>query len=289
MPRRFSDRYFSDTTPVSPDTFNPILAEIDRAITALEETKIYWLEQVDLFNTNALKRFNDAIAPVVDQIRSAADGGFLVATTADDVALVQGEQVNFYIPPEARIAYRPTPFLAIMAPDEFSDWAVGRTVVYNDATGLLTVEILFLHGSGAQRSGWTVSASSGVTEAVHQWMTEAKAARDQAVAAAAAAAGALVSERESRSILTKVNELFAGVKRYARAASASAEAAAASAASLDASKLAKRRWVLSLLTLKADKAAVYRKAETYSRAETVSRAEDFAVARRRAIACGLFN
>lgn len=179
MPRRFNDRYFNESTPVSPDTFNPVIAEIDRAIDSLEQTRIEWLEQVDLFNANALKRFNDAVQPIVDQLRSAVDGGFLVAQTNDNVALVVGEDVNFYVPEEARVAFRPTPFLSIMAPDVANDWAIARTTVYNEVTGLLTVEILYLHGSGAIRTGWTVSASSGIVDAVNQWMTEVSAMRDQ--------------------------------------------------------------------------------------------------------------
>jgi hypothetical protein len=187
MQRRFSDRFFNDKTPLSPETFNPIIAEFDRAISSLEDFRFVAQEQVDLFNTNALKRFNDAVKPVVDRIQSAAEGGFLVAQTNDLVEIVEGEDINFFIPVEARVAFRPTPFLSIMAPDEYEDWAIGRTLVYNEATGLLTVDIIYLHGSGAERSGWTVSASSGIVEAVSAWLTQTVAAKDFAIAKAAEA------------------------------------------------------------------------------------------------------
>lgn len=187
MPRRYSDNYFKGTSKVVAETFNPVISEFDKAIAALEDFRVDWQEQVDLFNTNALKRFNDAVQPIVGQLRTAVDGGFLVAETNDLVALAEGAEVSFYIPPTARIAFRPTPFLAILAPDEREDWAIARTITYNGDSGLLTVEILYLNGSGASRTGWVVSASSGVVEAVYQWMTDVSSMRDQAAASASTA------------------------------------------------------------------------------------------------------
>lgn len=198
MSRRFNDRWFDDTSEMSPEAFNLIVAEFDRAVDQLERFRVSWQEQVDLFNSNALKRFNDAVKPLVDRMQTAVEGGFLAAQTDDLVAIVEGADVSFFIPVEARVAFRPTPFLAIVAPDVREDWAIGRLLVYNEATGLLTVEILHLNGSGAERTGWTVAASSGVVEAVYQWMTETKAARDATIEATSqaltdiASAGALI-------------------------------------------------------------------------------------------------
>lgn len=59
--------------------------------------------------------------------------------------------------------------------------------------------------------------------------------------------------------------------------------------------LAKRRWVLGLLTQKADRTNTYRKDETYSRSETYARSETYTrseadiSARRRTLSYGLFT
>lgn len=236
MQRRFSDRYLNETTPLSPETFNPIIGEFDRAIAALEAFRIDWQEQVDLFNTNALKRFNDAVKPLVDRLQTAVQGGFLVAQTDDLVEIIEGAEASFLVPVEARAAYRPTPFVVIVAPDEREDWAIGRTLVYNEATGLLKVEILYLNGSGAERTGWTVAASSGVVEAVYQWMTEVSTMRDVVVAKAlqvAEDAAAVLADKATVAAAADEAVAAAGTATdKAAIAMTSAEEASASAASL---------------------------------------------------------
>jgi hypothetical protein len=182
MSLRFPNGAFSRDKTFSSDKLDAVVMALDRAIHELEAFKFDAQEQVTLFNTNALKRVADAVQPIFEQLRTAVDGGFLVAETNDLVEIVEGEEVSFFIPEAARIAFRPTPFLAILAPDVREDWAIGRLLVYNDVTGLLKVEILHLNGSGAERTGWTVAASSGVVEAVYQWMTEITAMRDEVVA-----------------------------------------------------------------------------------------------------------
>lgn len=230
MPRRFNDRWFNDDSEITPEAFNQIVAEFDKAIEALENFRVDWRAQVDLFNTNALKRFNDAVQPIVNQLRTAVDGGFLVAQTADLVELTEGENVNFYIPPEARIAYRPTPFLSIMAPDEYDDWAIGRTIVYNDETGLLTVEILYLNRSGAERSGWTVSASSGIVEAVNTWALETAGAAQVAINKAADALASAEAAALSAGAALASKNAAAGSATTASTQRGLAENAAAAAA-----------------------------------------------------------
>lgn len=155
--------------------FLPIYAEIE----ALRATRADYEAQITLFNSEGIKRVSEAVKPLVDQIGSAIDGGLLVAQTDDLVAIVAGAEIDFQIPEASRVAFRPTPFLAITAPDVRDDWAVGRVLVYNDTTGLLKLEILYLNGSGAERTGWTISASAGVVEAVSEWFTQITAMRDQ--------------------------------------------------------------------------------------------------------------
>jgi hypothetical protein len=216
MSRRFSERPLKSTDRLSHDTLNPLFVKLDTAVAALEELRLNWEEQILQFNTNGLKRVSDAIQPLVSQLNSAIDGGFLVATTDDLVEIAEGEEVSFYIPPASRVAFRPTPFLAIMAPDDVEDWALAQTLAYDDNTGLLVVNILYLNGSGDEREGWTVAASSGVVEAVYQWMTDVTAMRDEvaadqetvaadkavAVAAAAAAVPAATTATTQAGIAT---------------------------------------------------------------------------------------
>lgn len=243
MPRRFSERPLKGTDRLSADLLNSLFVKLDTAVAALEEVRMVWDQQVLLFNTNALRKVTEAIAPLMAQIGQAAEGGFLVAETNDLVEIEVSAEISFFIPEESRIAFRPTPFLAILAPDEREDWAIGRLLVYNDDSGLLTVEILHLNGSGAERTGWTIAASSGVVEAVYEWMTAVTAMRDEVLIKAQQVvdnAAAVVLDKatvlEYRNTAGEHAEAADG-HRYnaslaAMSASDSAEAAALSAASI---------------------------------------------------------
>jgi hypothetical protein len=192
MPRRFSNQPLGRTDRLMPETLNPLFVKLDAAVAALEEVRMEWEEQVLLFNTNALKRVSDAIQPLITQLNAAIDGGFLVAQTDDLVELVQGEEIDFFVPEGARVAFQPTPFLAITAPDERDDWAIARTVSYTDVVGLLKVEILYVNGSGDERTGWTISASSGVVEAVSSWFDDISTMRTEILSARTTVLQALV-------------------------------------------------------------------------------------------------
>jgi len=192
MPRRFSNAPLKSTDPASADKLNPLFVTLDAAIAALEAVRMDWEAQILQFNTNGLRRVSEAIQPLISQLNAIVDGGLLVAQTDDLVEIVQGEEVDFFIPVGARVGFRPTPFLAITSPDEYEDWAAARLVSYSDVSGLLRVEILYLNGSGAERTGWTISASSGVVDAVHQWFVDTGIARNEAVDAAEAVLAAAV-------------------------------------------------------------------------------------------------
>ena len=176
-------KVFTPKDHITAEAINAALRPIYAELVAVREKRADYEAQITLFNSEGIKRVAEAIKPLVDQLESAIDGGLLVAQTADLVELVGGDEASFLIPESARVAFRPTPFLAILAPNEREDWAIGRTVLYNDATGLITVEILYLHGSGAARTGWTLSASSGVVEAVSEWFDEISTKRDEVIAA----------------------------------------------------------------------------------------------------------
>jgi hypothetical protein len=216
----------------------PIYAELE----AVREKRADYEAQITLFNSEGIKRVAEAIKPLVDQLESAIDGGLLVAQTDDLVEIIDGEEVSFLIPEASRVAFRPTPYLAILAPDEREDWAIGRVLVYNDDTGLLTVEILYLNGSGAERVGWTISASSGVVEAVYQWLVEITAMRDAVTAMLAtvqAAAADVVADKATVLGYKDGAQTAAGTATGAAGAAAGfaedAEASATAAAVLVAS------------------------------------------------------
>jgi hypothetical protein len=244
MPRRFNDRPVTESTRLGPDEINDLIVPLDRAIATLEETRISWLEQVELFNTNGLKRVSEAVAPLLAQISSAIDGGLLVAQTDDNVGIPASGALTFYIAPGSRVAFRPTPFLAITAPDDPADWAMAQLDTYSTVTGLMNVTVLYRNGSaGTARTGWYIAASAGVVPAVEAWADQAS---DSAAAAAASAAAALASQTaaaasassasgSAATATTKASEATAGAATAttkASEASASAAAAAASAASV---------------------------------------------------------
>lgn len=191
MSRRFSDRPVTDSTPLTPDVMNSLIVPLDTAIAALEAVRFSWEEQITEFNTKGLKRISDALKPLLTQIQAAISGGLLAVTTDDHVALVEGEEVTFFVPPAGRTAFLPTPFLSITAPDVLADWAQARLITYDNITGLLRLEILHLNASGAARANWTISDNAGVVEVINQWhdailaaRTETLDARDEAMQAA---------------------------------------------------------------------------------------------------------
>lgn len=243
MSRRFSDRPVTDSTPLTPDVMNSLIVPLDAAIEALEAVRFSWEEQIAEFNSKGLKRISDALKPLLTQIQAAISGSLLAATTDDFVALVEGETTTFFIPPAARVAFLPSPFLSITAPDVLEDWAQARLVSYDNITGLLRAEILHLGGSGAARSGWTISDNAGVVEAIQAWLEETLAAKNEATekagealasknAAASNAAASLTSQTLAAGSASDAAAQKVLAAAAAAAAATSASAAAASAASI---------------------------------------------------------
>jgi hypothetical protein len=74
MPTRF-DRYrFKDgVTPLSEDTFNAILQDVDLRIAALEEVRISWQAAVTLLTDQGLLRINEALAPAIETLQYQID------------------------------------------------------------------------------------------------------------------------------------------------------------------------------------------------------------------------
>ncbi|HWO57703.1 MAG TPA: hypothetical protein VNN55_09075 [bacterium] len=74
MPSRFEKYRFRDgVTPLSEDTFNRVLRDIDLRIVALEEIKASWEEAVRILTDQGLLRINEALLPALETLQYQID------------------------------------------------------------------------------------------------------------------------------------------------------------------------------------------------------------------------
>lgn len=187
MPKRFTDRPVKVGDILSAEMINSLIVPLDNSIAALEGVVIDWQAQIDLFNSQGLKRISSAIQPLLDQIYGAINGGLLVADTTDTIGFVQGDDINLLIASASRVTFQPTSFVMLTHPSAAADWALCRVTDYIKTTGVISLEVLTLHGSGSSRTGWVVSASAGLADTI----------LNAAVSAGASAAAAAQSAEDA--------------------------------------------------------------------------------------------
>lgn len=225
MARVFDQLYaaarFLQAGVLTQQDWDRILADVDARIATLEGNEARIAAALDALVKLGLDRINEVLVPAFQKVQDLTELGFLTATSTSSVTLTLSAQRIFVIPAGVkRELFTPSEFVAITRVANTTDYAIGRTLAYSAQYGELSVEIVAAFGNAGPFTDWEISATAGSTVAMVAMLAEAKAARDQAVPAAATATGAAGTAVGAAGTATAA----AGI------ATAKAEAAAQSAA-----------------------------------------------------------
>lgn len=258
-----SYRFIDRVTRFDAETFNRIWASLDARLADNEALKPDLENAIHDITSLGLQRIQDTLGPLVTRLARAAELGFLVAQSSNNVTLTVGQVNGFTIQDEdQRNLFTPTPFLAAASDTVPERYAVLRLEAYNRLTGVLEVTVLACHDTaGAVTSitddAWTIAASSAVLTSISDTLQLAATARDQAVAAqgqadeAATAAGnhldainaAIVGIDDKVTETNGARDAAVAAKNTAVAAATSATNDAATASSAaSAAQVAKITW-----------------------------------------------
>lgn len=164
--------------------WNRFVLELAARFRGLEGIKISWEEVSRIGIDVALDRINAAIGPAADRIQRITELGFLVAPSTTPVTLTIGQPAAFTITAgDARDLFSPSPFVLLGRSTTADDFAVARRVGYDRETGLLEVLVVSVVGDPGPHEDWSIGALAGSTLAQLLMLEDAEAARAAAMAA----------------------------------------------------------------------------------------------------------
>tara|TARA_R110002020_G_scaffold467027_4_gene690214 strand:+ start:28487 stop:29869 length:1383 start_codon:yes stop_codon:yes gene_type:complete len=226
------ERFGTQRNPeLTPELWDAFVREVALALNrVLGEAQSISETRAQLIQTT-LFRVNELIEPAFERALVYQTGGFLDADIDDEteVEFTEGEQ-TLLIAEDKRDIFRPTPFVALTRTSTTTDLAIAQALSYDAATGALVVDIVAVIGEGGTFSDVRVVATAGSVQAQHQFLSEAKAARDAAdddrVAAEGAAQGAAEDALATAAdrLQTGLDRIQTGLDRIAAEGSAAAAA-----------------------------------------------------------------
>jgi hypothetical protein len=192
---RFEDLRVRDNQNLDRDFFNRRYRLIAESLVSLgtEVEKIN--SGTDSLINLGLARLNEVLGPALATAQSAAENGFLVATSETRIQISQDFETTFEIKdgPERQL-FAPTPAVILMAADgTVDDWALFEVDEYNRENGGLAGKVIAVSGaiSDSPIENWVISASAGlggsILSAAAQ-ITETLALAERAATEAAEAA-----------------------------------------------------------------------------------------------------
>ena len=184
--RRYESTYRLGPDAIAvPETFNPITKDLDDRLHAQEELRGEIEALRNTLLAQVATRIDEFILPALGYIQTIQQGGFLAAPIAANSAVAFEEGVvNIAIDQELKAIFRPTPFVALVRGSTSADWAVAQVVAYDEATGGLSLDIVSAAGDPGPHEDVIVSATSGTVMAQIAYLSDARAARDQAAGSA---------------------------------------------------------------------------------------------------------
>lgn len=203
-----------------------LMRVLEARFVPLEAVKADWLAETDQLISVGLQRINDALAPIVINIQSLSDLGFMTAPSTYSVELVSDANKTWIIDAgPQRDNFRPTPFVYIQDNNNIETWALGRLLGYNHTTGVLEVRIEYIGALAAPgpHTDWTISMSPAAVPAIYDVVNAASDIRDEIVDA---------------QIDVHADQVAAAASQSAAATSATNAAASASSASASAAAAA---------------------------------------------------
>ena len=202
---RFEDLRVRDAQALDRDFFNRRFRLIAEALGQLGTEVTSVTTDTDRLVTLGLTRVNEVLGPLLAKLQSAAENGFLVATSDMPLTITGGLQGTLAIANEAeRDLFTPTPYVLLTRRAEGTehDYAVLRVEGYDRGSGGLAFEVVLVNGAigDAMHDDWVISATAGISVAVLEAATAvqntlelAQQAAEDAAAAAQAAEVVLAS------------------------------------------------------------------------------------------------
>jgi len=219
-------RFIDGQTRLNETELNPRFQDLDVRLDSLERIKPELDSQVDSLIAVGLQRINDSLGPFLDRLATAAELGFLIGPSATDVELIEGELAGFVIGEDNRSLFSPTPFLSVLDNTDQTAFALLQLVSYDPLSGLLTVEVVSVHGGETITSdNWTVAASGAVFPMMVEALASAQTAAETGTSKAAEAVAARNEAVPAAATATAAAAAAVAAKNAAEAAAASIDGA----------------------------------------------------------------
>jgi hypothetical protein len=214
----------------SPERMNRAMAAIDGRLKSLETYRPNLDALLLELQRIGLERVSTAVVPIVERLAAIQSLGFLNAPIEEGTtARFQIGPVSVTIAADRRAFFTPAPWVAMLSDANPNDYVLGKTVSYDQATGLLEINITNLWGTISVFSDVTVWGVAGAALSTIESAATAAADRTASqIAAAGAASSATVAINAATTATTQAGNAAAS----ASVAGSSAAAAAAIAANL---------------------------------------------------------
>ncbi len=214
----------------SPERMNRAMAAIDGRLKSLETYRPNLDALLLELQRIGLERVSTAVVPIVERLAAIQSLGFLNAPIDEGTtARFQIGPVSVTIAADRRAFFTPAPWVAMLSDANPNDYVLGKTVSYDQATGLLEINITNLWGTTAVFSDVTVWGVAGAAVSAVESAAQTSADR---IAAHADRIGADASAATASAAATTAMTQAGNAAAAASAAGASAASAAALAANL---------------------------------------------------------
>jgi len=165
-----------------------ILKAIDARLMPLENQTGSLDAAIAAVRKVGLDRINEVLVPAIQLVFKIQSMGFLVARSGSAVALADGEVLTLVVDEEqGRALFTPGPFIALTREANADDYAIARTVDYDQTSGVLICQVLSFEGAAGPHSDWVIGALAASTIAGMTLRNQSVAARDAASGFASAA------------------------------------------------------------------------------------------------------
>ncbi|WP_223478752.1 hypothetical protein [Oricola indica] len=174
----------TSSTRLDRDLLVKILRAIDVRLQPLERQKSDLDVLADQLEGVVLARVNDVLTPGIQSILTIQQRGFLIANSETQNTLGVDGVLTFVVgDADQRANFTPSPFVAVTREATPDDYAIARTVSYDNATGEFVCQIVTVAGDPGPHADWVIGGMSGATLATIAHFEATKAARDQVLGA----------------------------------------------------------------------------------------------------------
>lgn len=165
-----------------------LLRAIEARLKPLEDQSGSLDEAIAAVRKVGLDRINEVLVPAIQLVFEIQSKGFLVARSSSSVTLADGNVLTLIVGEEqGRALFTPGPFTALTREANADDYAIVRTIDYNQTSGVYICEVLSFEGAAGPHSDWVIGALAASTIAGMTLRNQSIAARDAASGYATAA------------------------------------------------------------------------------------------------------